>query len=80
MNTEAASPTPEKSGLNWLQIVLIVVGTAVVTVLLTLWIVRTYVFPSDFEPVALSQQEEQVLEAKLERLESMGIGPGENHR
>ena len=77
MNTDAVSPPPDKTGLNWLQVVLIVAGTVVVTVLLTLWIIRTYVFPADFEPVALSPKEEQVLAAKLERLESMQTPSGE---
>jgi len=42
-----------------------------VTIGVTLWIVKYYLFPSEFKPVELSAKEEQVLEAKLERLDSL---------
>ncbi len=37
---------------------------------LTFWAARAWLFPSPFEPVQLSAQEERTLEAKLERLDS----------
>jgi len=49
-----------------LQVLGIVLLTVVVTVGLTLWIAKTYIFPSQFEPVVLSVQEEQQLSAKLD--------------
>ncbi|MEN8108218.1 MAG: arginine N-succinyltransferase, partial [Pseudomonadota bacterium] len=50
---------------------MIVVITIVVTAALTFWVVRTYIFPSEFKPVELSAQEEQVLTDKLERLDRL---------
>jgi len=40
----------------------------IVSVLIAIWVFRTYLFPKEFNPVALTQQEEQVLDRKLERL------------
>lgn len=80
MNRSAPSepaPTEAKAGLRWPQVLLIVITTVVVTTLLTIWLITTFVFPSDFEPVNLSQSEEQVLEAKLKRLDSMQFGSTE---
>lgn len=72
-----AAPAEVKVGLRWPQVLLIILATVVVTTLLTIWLIKTFVFPSDFEPVKLSQSEEQVLEAKLHRLDSMQFGPAE---
>jgi len=54
-----------------LKIFLIVIITIVLTAAFTFWIVRSYIFPSEFKPVQLSANEEQVLEAKLQRLDSL---------
>jgi hypothetical protein len=68
METTAAAPEkPRRSG--W-TIFLIVLVTIVVTAAVSFWVIRTWIFPAEFKPVELSQQEEQVLEAKLERLDS----------
>ena len=56
------------SGLNTFLIVLV---TIIVTAGLTFWILRTYIFPAEFKPVELSAREEQVLEQKLERLDTL---------
>jgi hypothetical protein len=53
------------------KIVLIVLVTIIVTAALTFWILRTYIFPAEFKPVELSAREEQVLEQKLERMDSI---------
>ncbi len=62
-----------KKRFGWLHVlglsVLVVIFTAGVTIL----IVKTYLFPSEFKPVTLNPREEQVLTAKLEN-----IGPKEN--
>jgi hypothetical protein len=54
-----------------LHIFLIVLATILVTAALTFWVVRTYIFPSEFKPVELSASEEQVLTTKLERLDTL---------
>jgi hypothetical protein len=56
------------SGLNTFLIVLV---TIIVTAGLTFWILRTYLFPAEFKPVELSAREEQVLEQKLEHLDTL---------
>jgi hypothetical protein len=56
------------SGLNTFLVVLV---TIIVTAGLTFWILRTYIFPSEFKPVELSAREEQVLEQKLERFDTL---------
>jgi hypothetical protein len=59
-----------------LRIALIVLVTVLVTVGATLWVVKFYFFPSEFRPVHLSAREEQVLDDKLERLDSLDKSPG----
>lgn len=56
------------SGLNTFLVVLV---TIIVTAGLTFWILRTYIFPAEFKPVELSAREEQVLEQKLERFDTL---------
>lgn len=56
---------------NWLKILGIVVVACVVSTLVALGAVYLYLFPSPFTPVTLNTSEEQVLEQKLERLDSM---------
>jgi hypothetical protein len=68
---QGAPARPEKPGLHWPQVTAIVLVAVVATALLTVWLVRTYLFPSQFEPVTLSAAEEQQLEAKLQRLEAL---------
>ncbi|MCG6899344.1 MAG: arginine N-succinyltransferase [Gammaproteobacteria bacterium] len=70
MNTDVPLNETGKrsSGLN---IFLIVLVTIIVTAVLTFWILRTYIFPAEFKPVELSAREEQVLEQKLERIDSI---------
>jgi hypothetical protein len=71
METETTVSVPEKRHLSGLQIFLIVLATIVVTVGVTWWVLRTYIFPAEFRPVELSAKEEQVLNAKLERLDTL---------
>mgnify|MGYP000107879870 CR=1 FL=1 len=71
METETTVSVPEKRHLGGLQIFLIVLATMVVTVGVTWWVLRTYIFPAEFRPVELSAKEEQVLNAKLERLDTL---------
>ena len=59
---------PPRSG--W-QTAFIVLVTILATGALSYWVITTYLFPSEFKPVQLSQKEEQVLEQKLERLDGL---------
>lgn len=69
--TEATSNAPGKHRLSGLHVFLIVLATIIVTAGVTYWVIRAYIFPPEFKPVELSVKEEQVLNAKLERLDSI---------
>jgi hypothetical protein len=69
--TAATTNAPEKHRLSGLQVFLIVLATIIVTVGVTYWVLRTYIFPAEFRPVELSVKEERVLNAKLERFDSL---------
>ncbi len=53
-----------------LGLVIAVIITAGVTIL----VIKTYLFPSEFKPVTLNPHEKQVLTTKLENLDSTGVG------
>lgn len=72
MPSDLGDPGTRSAGFTKLQVVGIVLATIAITVGLTWWVLRTYVFPTEFEPVELSLREERVLDAKLRRL---GIEP-----
>ncbi len=57
-----------KKGFSGLQVTGIVVLTILVTVLAGWWIVRTYIFPSQLEPVELSYSEQVELGTKLKAI------------
>ena len=59
------------NGSSGLKLFLIVLLTIIVTAALTFWVIRTYIFPAEFKPVQLSVSEQQVLEQKLERIDSI---------
>lgn len=69
-------PTPPRpsKGLSTGKVVGIVVAAMLLTMGGTLLIIRSWLFPSPFEPVVLSKAEEQRLERKLERFERIGTG------
>lgn len=73
MNTETATlpHTQSTRRFSGPQVAAIVAGVILVTILATVWIVKTWFFPAAFKPVSLSQKEEQVLEQKIERLEGI---------
>jgi len=66
-----SAPAPGKPPRNGWQTAFIVLVTILVTAGVSYWVITTYIFPSEFRPVQLSEQEEQVLEQKLERLEGL---------
>ena len=52
-----------------LQVFGIMLATVLVTMGVTLWVAKTYIFPSQFEPVVLTSQENQQLSEKLSMLD-----------
>lgn len=61
-----------EAGFTGLQVLAAVAVAMVLTAGLTYWVVRTYISPADFKPVALSQREQVQLDTKLRAL---GIDP-----
>ena len=61
----------EKKGFSGKQVIAIVIGVMVLTVVVTIVSIRIWLFPQPFTPVVLDQKEEQQLEQKLERFESV---------
>ncbi len=68
MNHDATHQETPRGRFDWLHVSLLVLLTVLVTVIATVWAVKTYLFPSEFTPVTLSQKEQQVLEHKLDWL------------
>lgn len=66
MNTDTAQAA--SGGMRWPQVLLIVLATILITIGGTWWALKTYLFASEFKPVELSVQEEQVLKSKLQAL------------
>ncbi|MDJ0805863.1 MAG: arginine N-succinyltransferase [Gammaproteobacteria bacterium] len=57
-----------KRGIRGIHILWIVLATILVTAAITFWVVRTYIYAKDFEPVELSRNEQQTLNNKLRLL------------
>lgn len=60
--------TEKNTSLHWPHVLLIVIGTIILTIIGTYWILTSYVFVSSFEPVELSQKEEKTLQQKLQSI------------
>ena len=73
MNQNTLDTVDPGRGMSGMKIFLIVLVTMLVTIGVTLLVVKYYFFPSEFKPVQLSVKEEQVLDAKLDRLESLDV-------
>ena len=72
MNTETNAQAVEKhTGVRWTHVILIMLVMMLVTIGITVWVVKSYLFPSEFTPVTLSTKEEAILDAKLQKLDSM---------
>jgi hypothetical protein len=69
----------KRSGLTTLQVVGLVVAAMLLTMVATLLIVKSWLFPKPFEPVVLAPMEAQRLEQKLARFEQ-GAGRVPIHR
>jgi hypothetical protein len=72
VNRDERADVDRSRGFSGLQVAGIVLLCAVATALLTVWAVRVYLYPSDFEPVKLSDREQSALDAKLARLQGIG--------
>lgn len=70
---QQAEPPARRSGLRGIHIAWIVIATILVTMAVTYWVVRTYIYAKDFEPVELNVNEQRELNAKLRVL---GYDPG----
>lgn len=70
---ENQEQSPAK-GFSGKQVAGFVLGTVLLTAGLSFWLIRTYFYPADFKPVALSAQEQGRLDDKLQRL---GVDPHE---
>lgn len=68
-NNEFDKAMDRKEHLGCLKVFGIILVTMIVTVLVTLWVAKAYIFPSDFKPVALTDKEEVALSAKLNQLD-----------
>jgi len=64
-----------KKGFSGKQVLAIVVGVMLLTIVVTIVSIRSWLFPQPFTPVVLDQKEEQHLEQKLERFESFAAVP-----
>ena len=66
---------PEKPGKRFgcLQVSIILLVGMLIAAAATFFILKKHIFPSEFTPTTLSENEEQVLDAKLMRLESLEI-------
>ena len=69
---QTENPT-RSGGFRGIHILWIVLATIVLTMAVTFWVVRTYIYAKDFQPVELSAGEQQRLDAKLRVL---GYEPG----
>jgi len=69
-----AGPVEPARGMSTGKIVLLVVVVAILASAATVWVITHYVFPREFSPVQLSEKEQRVLDAKLERVEATTLG------
>lgn len=69
IDNENANEQVPKKRLSVLKLFFMVIGIAVVTSILTVWISFLFLFPKQFKPVVLSKSESQALSEKLIRLE-----------
>jgi hypothetical protein len=72
MNDGERAEVDRSRGFSGLQVAGIALACVLASALLTVWAVRVYLYPSEFEPVALSASEQSALDAKLARLEGTG--------
>jgi len=79
-NNQNVARETAKKRFGLLQVFGIIVVVAFLTTVITIMVFKTYFFPSEFKPVTLNSQEEQVLTAKIENLdpEKIAANPHKN--
>jgi len=80
MDKETLTPETRREArrLGCLPALGLLIAAVVMTAIVTVWGAKRYLFPNEFRPVTLSAQEEQTLDAKLERLDPLHRGrPGQ---
>ncbi|MBN2060437.1 MAG: arginine N-succinyltransferase [Deltaproteobacteria bacterium] len=65
----------KKGGISLPKVLLIMLITVLVTLGGSYWVLKTYVFASEFKPVKLSEKEKRLVNSKLR---TMGFQPGES--
>jgi len=60
---------------GWLQIAIIIVCTAGLASAATVWLAKSYLFPTAFKPVQLNAREEKILNTKIDALTSAAPHP-----
>ena len=65
-NNQNVARETAKKRFGLLQVFGIIVVVAFLNTVITIMVFKTYFFPSEFKPVTLNSQEEQVLTAKIE--------------
>jgi len=78
-NQNIAPETAKKQFGGW-QVFGLMVIAVVVTAGITIFVFKTYLFPSEFKPVTLNPHEQQVLAAKLENLDAIETTGRPHHR
>ena len=68
---------PQSNNSGCLKTLLIVFITVIVTVLATYWVLTQYIFPKQFDPVELSQQEKTTLDKKIAIFQGWGASANE---
>jgi hypothetical protein len=66
-----ANEQDKKKRLSPIKLFFLVIGVAIVTSILTVWVASLYFFPKQFKPVELSKSESQALSEKLNRLDPL---------
>ena len=68
MENIAQEKEMRKKGFRGIHVFWIVIGTILLTVAVTFWVLRTSIYAKDFKPVQLDQKEQTVLDTKLRML------------
>jgi hypothetical protein len=77
-NIDDINPEEQKSPkkrLSGIKLFFLVIGVAVVTSILTVWLGTLYFFPKKFKPVEFSRSESQALADKIDRLDPSSQPP-----
>lgn len=73
MHPDTHNPAAEskQSRFGCLQMLVFLLATVITTAVVTVWAVKTYVFPAEFEPVTLNASETKRLQVKLEKISAV---------